>query len=255
MGTDIHIAVQAHLDGAWTDITEQALPLKAKVNKIWNKDPEYAHFSQEEKQEIMRQYFIHSPEGRNYTLFALLANVRNGYGFAGCEIFNPIKHFELKGVPEELEDEVDNEGYYNGGYHSYNHFTYQELVKSKLWNQKITVKGFVKLNSFLEFIQAAKTDENATPSNYCGDVSGPNVVKLSGAKLRLLEAKGELDAWLEQNVDLHTQSVYVKHSWEERTALKDSAFYSWLTSDEMEKLVYEDCGGPDDVRLIVSFDS
>lgn len=255
MGTDIHITVQAHLNGAWEDITEKAIPLKAKVNKIWNKDPEYSRLSEEEKREIMHQYFCYSPEGRDYSLFALLADVRNGYGFAGCEIFKPIKHFELKGIPEGLEDEVCEDGYCNSGHHSYNHFTYKELVESNLWDQVLKVIGVVPLDAFLEFIQASKTDENAIPRNYSGDVSGRSVVKLSGAKLRLLEANGELETWLEQNVDRHTQSVYVKHSWEDKTALKGSAFYSWLTSEEMEKLVYEDCSGPDDVRLIVSFDS
>ena len=254
MGTDIHITVQAHLGGAWTDITEQAMPLKAKAYKVWNNHPEYAHLTQEEKEEITSDYFEKCPESRNYSLFALLANVRNGYGFADCEIFDPIKHFELKGLPEEIEEEVCEYGSYNGGYHNFNHFTYKEIVESDLWDQPIKAKGFVKLDTFLEYLEAKKTNKNAVPSGSCGDVSGGGVVKFSESLLTPLFEKGELDDWLEANVD-HEQSVYVKCAWEESLALKESNFYSWLMSDEMESLVYDECGGPEDVRLIVSFDS
>lgn len=75
MGTDIHAVFQARKDGKWIDVPS-----------------EYE-------------------ERRHYALFAWLANVRNGYGFAGVPTHTAIKPLLLEpnGFPADFE-EVD-------GYH------------------------------------------------------------------------------------------------------------------------------------------
>jgi len=75
MGTDIHAVFQARKDGVWVDV-------------LSNYD-----------------------ERRHYALFAWLANVRNGYGFAGVPTHKPIKPLleESNGFPDDFE-EID-------GYH------------------------------------------------------------------------------------------------------------------------------------------
>lgn len=69
MGTDVHGVFQAKLDGNWEDIRSD-----------WEQD-------------------------RHYFLFAWLANVRNGYGFAGVpthDAIRPINDGELRGIPADF---------------------------------------------------------------------------------------------------------------------------------------------------------
>ena len=67
MGTDIHVAMQAKQNGQWETVPHQY------------------------------------DETRHYFLFAWLANVRNGFGFAGVRTFNPIKPIaEPRGLPDDI---------------------------------------------------------------------------------------------------------------------------------------------------------
>lgn len=68
---------------------------------------------------------------RNYDLFALLANVRNGYGFAGIKRGDPIAPLALpRGVPEDASfawlAEVDQ---WDVDMHSHSYFTLAELLQ------------------------------------------------------------------------------------------------------------------------------
>ena len=253
MGTDIHIKVEAKHNGAWNDVSDKAMPLRAKAYKIWDNHPDFEIISQEEKNKITREFFNQSPEGRNYTVFALLADVRNGFGFAGCEIFKPLKHFPLRGLPAEAYEEMEDSEWYNGGYHSFNHFTYEELIKSDLWEQPVNEKGYIQIDVFLKYLKAKETNPNTTPESYCGDSWGSGIEKIGSRDIRKKMFEGSLEQWIKEKEEQDIK-VYVKHDWEDRTCLQDSAFYHWLKSDAMKNLV-EESGGSDDVRIIVSFDS
>jgi hypothetical protein len=69
-------------------------------------------------------------DNRNYNLFAILANVRNGTAFAGCktgEGFNPISN--PKGVHSDASEEyasIVEQWDING--HSHSYFTLRELL-------------------------------------------------------------------------------------------------------------------------------
>jgi hypothetical protein len=72
MGTDIHGVFQKRAGNEWVDIPHN-----------------YDH-------------------GRDYYLFAILADVRNGFGFAGAEIFTPVKPIsEPRGLPADFQVEAD----------------------------------------------------------------------------------------------------------------------------------------------------
>lgn len=72
---------------------------------------------------------------RNYNLFAILAGVRNGFGFAGIktgEGFKPLQ--EGRGLPEDLSQEIDSDGTIKNspdeqwiGDHSHGYLTLTEL--------------------------------------------------------------------------------------------------------------------------------
>ena len=74
MGTDIHSIAQVNRDGRWQTV---AIGIDG--------------------------------DQRSYNTFAMLANVRNGYGFAGCRTSTgfPVIH-EPRGLPEDLKTNEDN---------------------------------------------------------------------------------------------------------------------------------------------------
>ena len=74
MGTDIHSIAQVNRDGRWQTV---AVGIDG--------------------------------DRRSYNTFAMLADVRNGYGFAGCRTSTgfPVIH-EQRGLPEDLKTNEDN---------------------------------------------------------------------------------------------------------------------------------------------------
>src|SRR5687768_8031889 len=75
MGTDVHAVWQAKKDGRWVDIESR-----------WD-------------------------QRRHYFLFAWLADVRNGFGFAGIPTHDPIKPVAARrGVPADFNVEAYESG-------------------------------------------------------------------------------------------------------------------------------------------------
>lgn len=125
MGCDIHIIAEVKQDGKW--ILNTTPVFKNPYFKPEDKDKpadQKPHWAVEEFQ-------TYPSTGRNYDWFSILANVRNGYGFAGCitgegfaVIADPrglpediskdgLKKFFLPIAPsEDLEDEEDEDGNY-----------------------------------------------------------------------------------------------------------------------------------------------
>lgn len=93
MGCDIHFKCEIKKGGKWEINTDKVFP-----NPYYEKNSEY---------EWQKDEFQDSPDdGRNYDWFAILADVRNGYGFAGVSTgsgFDVIA--EPKGLPEDLSEE------------------------------------------------------------------------------------------------------------------------------------------------------
>ncbi len=71
MGWDIHFYVEKQVDGAWQSADQ------------WTPN-EYA--GDEGEPPLTIRYEDRFYTSRNYNLFGILANVRNGRGFAGCNI-------------------------------------------------------------------------------------------------------------------------------------------------------------------------
>lgn len=140
---------------------------------------------------------------RNYDVFSILANVRNGYGFAGVVTssgFNPITNG--RGIPDDLSEEIranlkrqgydlvdggleyhrdreeeddlyetmerEPEGCWSLGEHSFTWVTLQEIFDFD-WSQTITKTGWVDPVEFLFY------REHGYPESYCGGVSGRGV--------------------------------------------------------------------------------
>ena len=160
--------------------------------------------------------------GRNYSLFAILADVRNGVGFAGCDTgnrFNPIA--QPKGLPGDVTDDVMKEfvlkvtetgeedgccsrvnadRYVKAGHskwivpgklvshpdwHSASHFSVAELLAFD-WQQTNKHRGWVDAWNFEMWRR------NGKPSNWSWGVSGGSVEHISNAHMAKLLDSGEI---------------------------------------------------------------
>ena len=210
MGCDIHFYVEKNVDGKWISAD------KWIVDKYMDKKVE---------QELY--------DGRNYSLFAILADVRNGYGFAGCktgEGFKPIS--SPRGLPVDMSQEVGNRAEMWGlDGHSHSWLTVEEL-DSYDWNQKTQKCGWVGAEDFKEW------KENGIPSSWCGGVSGPDIKRLSNEIMNQAIISGA-----------DTKGMYTEVEWE--MVYRDCV--DVFLSDTMPKL--RAFGDPDKVRIVFWFDN
>lgn len=136
MGTDIHAVAQAKVGGAWVDI-------ESKFDG-----------------------------GRHYNLFAHLAGVRNGSGFAGCDTGDAVTPIqEGRGFPDDFS--LDDNGY--GEYHNgewmgdYSHgWVSASEVLSHNWQQG-NHRGIITIEQYKEW-------DGGYPNGWCGGIGGLSVV-------------------------------------------------------------------------------
>ena len=166
-----------------------------------------------------RPQFFHD---RNYDVFSILADVRNGYGFAGVRTstgFDPIA--PGRGLPsdlskgvldhlakigytvkdgrpeyEERSDEEDEdiyealeresaEGYWGLGDHSFT-WLYLSEIDDYDWDRSVTKEGWVDPVEFEDF------RKNGKPSSWCGGVSGANVEHITAGDMAARIDSGEI---------------------------------------------------------------
>lgn len=122
------------------------------------------------------------PDDRFYYLFAVLAGVRNGFGFAGCKTHDPVvPYFECRGIPEdtsykELNFEDDEERIYPWlGEHSFTYATYDEIEKID-WEIKQNGYGIISRTQYPVFLESKdKTGKASAPTSYCGWIVGEGI--------------------------------------------------------------------------------
>jgi hypothetical protein len=237
MGTDIHPRVQVHTEEGWQDI-----PISEYPEAIWNRD---------------------------YRLFGILANVRNGVGFAGIKYGSPAKPIsQERGLPPDVkarlkdgeenavlpiegrryrfmrEDEpVDSE--YWLGYHDFTWVTLDELLKYN-WTQSLWNRGCVAWDEYVNM----QTDGRTVPEVYCGDVSGPLTIKLDAIQAGYTYAELQRRKREGRTISFGDLQVYVQLEWLEPIDLDCAGF----TQDVMPwlKSLTND---PTKVRIVMGFDS
>lgn len=188
-------------------------------------------------------------EPRHYQLFAVLADVRNGYGFAGVRTGEPVKPIaEPRGLPSDFEVcSEDNQSHpvptlelmgwrarYHRegepleiwmGYHDHSWLTADEMLA---WyaSAPVAVKEGVVERSVYE-----AWDKAGRPPEYAGDVMGPGVVKVNDNAVEMAENPN----W-----------THVRCTWE--TSLHSDLAYFF---DEVARLKNEH----GEVRFVFGFDS
>ncbi len=193
-------------------------------------------------------------DGRNYNLFAILADVRNGRGFAGIktgEGFNPIS--EPRGVPDDASAEykeiVDN---WAGDGHSHSHHTLRQLLDYD-WTQTTQLQGWTSLKEWVRWAPYWR-DRGHGPNSYSAGVSGPDIKHLSSEQMEALTTEfrklphADEQAFFERNPGVYGQAV-----WQVPYCSAAGSFMS-DTIPHLLKLA-NGTAGLDDIRIVFFFDN
>lgn len=197
MGTDIHGIMQKRVNNQWEDIAF-----------------DYA-------------------EDRHYQLFAVLAGVRNGYGFAGCPTGEPVEPIASpRGLPDDFyvvdgeHPSTDEDGPAEKwmGAHSFSWLTGQEMLGGYERLPAVTKCGVLSRKDFEQW------DKQSRPESYPGGVSGRDVVLVNS-----VEEAERTPGW-----------NYIRCTWQQ--SLKEELAYFF---EEVKKLVQEH----GEIRYVFGFDS
>ena len=236
MGCDIHFFVENQVNGAWLSAD------KWPPNKYADEEGEPPHILD------YKDSFYHD---RNYNLFAILADVRNGSGFAGCDTGNGfVPICEPRGVPDDVSEQVASESDRMGvDGHSHSWLTVDELLAYD-WTQTSKLRGFVNAAEYYEW-NHWRRKEGEGPESYRGDIFGGSVEKISEKELRRRIEELTDGDWSrqEEKVKEGLPSVYCQVEWEQ-PYYKVARKFLAETMPRLWRL-----GKPEDVRIVFWFDN
>lgn len=234
MGCDIHFYVEKRVDGKWVTADK------------WTED----------KYELGAMAVDHDDQfltSRNYDLFGILANVRNGYGFAGTPTgAGYVPMFAPRGVPNNASSEYKAvvERYGADG-HSHSWASVAEIMAYD-WTQKTTKTGWVNPE------QRAEWKSRGKPQEWASMIAGGNVKHLSEAEFSrawAAVAGGINPYWnIEKNLaafvtELGGGTPVCEVSWPK--------FYYEAGAELLGEVLPRlwRLGKPDDVRIVFFFDN
>lgn len=170
MGCDIHLYVEKREDSRWVTCDS------------WETDPKYP----EDRPTVPYEKMWY--RDRHYDLFSILADVRNGRGFAGVKTgqgFVPI--LQPRGIPEDACPEYlsEVEGY-GLDVHSHSWLTLREILQYD-WQQTSRKTGIVSASGLEEWRRCGR------PTSYSGGIWGQGVVIFEAATIPQAELKSYIE--------------------------------------------------------------
>lgn len=224
MGCDIHMHYEIKSDEGWNSLNWRA------EFAIGNYDDGSTKYNWDKLFES--PFYV----GRNYDLFAILADVRNGRGFAGVKTgdgFNPI---DLpRGLPDDVSDDVrvESEGWGLDG-HSRSWFLLTELLAAD-WDQRTNLQGIVSESEYKTF------KANGHPDGWAGGVWGQNILNVSN---------DEMDKIISGEIERQPEKEYMTTVvWE--VTYRETVGEAWFTT--LHRL--EELYGAENVRVVFWFDN
>lgn len=172
MGCDIHGFCEVKENGVWKVNTEKVFKngyylSDEELEERRKARPDYTRSDWQEN-----EFDEHPDTGRSYDWFAILADVRNGRGFAGIKTgdgFDVI--VEPRGVPEDATPEWNEEvEQWEIDMHSHS-YLYPEDFDNFDWSQTTQKQGLISLEQYKELKGTGKC-----PETWSGGVSGANIV-------------------------------------------------------------------------------
>ena len=254
MGTDIHLFVETRADiGSPWELASVKTPCS------WCDDEDEREGSCWKCQGTKLKAGF---SDRNYDLFGMLADVRNGRGFAGCDTgdgFIPISRpkdlpldisVELREIHEDSGETFEDDDAYDRlhakygaawlGDHSLSHLYLHELLAYDL-GQTTKCRGVVSWKEFDRMMRVGKKK----PEMSAGDVWGRDV--------RILEQVDAEEEWRREVPEVPEvpapESLFVRLEWEETYLECANSFFTKFVP-ALQKL-----GEPHNVRIVFGFDS
>ncbi len=184
--------------------------------------------------------------GRNYDLFGMLADVRNGVGFAGVDMgdgFVPVlgRGEPTRGVPDDASPEYRSEvESWECDGHSHSWLTLAELKAYDWRGQRTKQRGIVSLDERKKW----RDRDGDRPKEYCGGVSGRSVKVVSLLELDRIIDEGQPQTW----------SYYAKCEWEVSYYETARTFVD-ETIPKLEAYAREHGLSDDDARMVFFFDN
>lgn len=225
MGTDVHAVFERKINYC----KELSRSEKRQFNNL--------SLTEKNKRRKTHWEFITSEwnQHRRYSLFSWLADVRNGFGFAGVKTNDYIEPISLpRGLPEDLKDiDYDCMEYYGEwlGDHSYSWLLGSEIIKAIKEITSIVRCGVITHEDYINW------DKVSEPCSYYGDIWGGNIKIIKPEELNLVSTfSPEI-------------KVYVSIEWKvSAEQLKEEFKYF---TDEIKRLV-ELYG---EIRMVFGFDN
>jgi len=259
VGCDIHLYSEARRNGKW----EPAVPFvlsdwwheaiideedcEYDTDEYRAREKEFENMSQEEVLEkyeddprVSWEYYLDRALGdRNYCFFAILADVRNGRGFAGISTgdgFNPIS--EPRGLPEDVSMRIKQRSdHWDIDGHSHSYLTLKELLEYD-WEQVVVHRGIIDEREYTRMLAS----NSVSPMYWSGMTYGPDVEQISLASMYdLIKGKFQRDP----NKDYVTE-----FEWSETYRVAVGADYLEELCTELAQY-----GKPEDVRIVFWFDN
>lgn len=219
MGCDIHLKVQSRQkDGTWKLVPA---PKDIEWHNEW--DRKY------------KKWF----GNRNYDAFAILADVRNGTGFAGVvtgERLIPISS-ELRGLPKGTRNA-------NGSFgdHSFHWLTLQELLDYPHWDAMRSVRGVVSASEYARTFRGKPRLVNVGPATYSNFISGGGITTYEEKDYLALGDKAPIE------------NTYVGIEWPESYSCSAGLLYSHFMPS-LKKWADDHSTPYEFVRIVFGFDS
>lgn len=199
---------------------------------------------------------------RNYRLFAMLADVRNGTGFAGVDMgdaLNPIDY--PRDIPFDASPQVHQKyAAWGDDAHSASWFTVDELLEYD-WTQSVVNRGVMSGVDYWKWSLYNKPYGDP-PTNYSGDIFGPNIIKITQEEADIA-IKKTVDGLLEKvkpgqivsydervaAIEAAMKNTYVSVSWKE--------YYYQMASEFLSEFMPRlwRLGKPEHVRIVFWFDN
>ena len=178
---------------------------------------------------------------RDYDLFAMLADVRNGRGFAGCvtgDGFEPIS--KPKGLPEDIGIDLKKHSDGDCG-HSASYLTLKELLDyTELSKNMYTNKqGLVTVDEYILF------KETGVPDSWYRDVGGYRASIISNEEMENIEL---LDSDHSYYTRIEWKVNYYEWAWKK---FEEQVINRWIKEYVNPYNSFND----DEIRIVFWFDS
>lgn len=193
---------------------------------------------------------------RNYSFFAALAGVRNGYGFAGAPLHEPVTPLTCdRGWPADIghaakrwvmddfgEDELAGFLLDGCGEHSAGH-AYLSEIRRYDWFQSVERCGVIKADEFI-----GKPEGDPPLGEYCGGVGGPQI--------EVIDSRLQGYA-LAQSLAKEGRCTHVRIYWQEELVNPSivDEFIRYLEVWRPADYLLREADPDDWVRVLFNFDS